>query len=78
MENLSISKGKFTFKTHQYLFSKFEDNEGNLIDYIILSDKQALIGTDKGILLFSCEDTTVSKIKFDTIEAWVEKLYSKN
>jgi hypothetical protein len=78
MENLSISKKKFTFKTHDYLFSKFEDDGGNLIDYIILSDKQALIGTDKGILLFSCEDTTVSKIKFDTIEAWVEKLYSKN
>jgi hypothetical protein len=78
MENLSISKKKFTFKESEYLFSKFENNAGELVDYSILSETQALVGTNKGILLFSCEDTKVSMIVFDNIEDWLTKLYSKN
>lgn len=78
MDNLSINKGKFTFKGNEYLFSKFENNDGELVDYSILSETQTLVGTNKGILLFSCQDTKVSMIVFNNIEDWLTKLYSKN
>jgi hypothetical protein len=76
MNNIEKIQNGFTFNKRTFQFQKFELGE-ELVFSEIISDTQAHIGTDQGVIMFdlSCP---INNITYNDINSFVTELFLPN
>jgi len=76
MNNIEKIQNGFIFNKITFQFQKFELGE-ELVSSEIISDTQAHIGTDRGVIMFdlSC---TINNITYNDINSFITELYLSN